>query len=232
MRVVRSISERDPRVAVPLYTLAEAARYLDMPKSTFHTWVKPPDKGPPLITAFPKRGHLPVVPFIGFAEAFAIKAAVDAGVPNWRIRPAIAKIRERAGGIEHALASRVIYTDGSELLSEVLEDEDFEWLQGQQNYSLEVIRTDQRTFRAAVESKLRLITFGADDFADRIQLPQFQTPVVVDPGIASGKPLVESGIAPRVKDLLDRVQAGDDPAAVARDFEVSLPQLQEVVGRA
>lgn len=214
------LSRHDLRLAVPLYTLGEAARYLDVPASTLHAWARPTDAAP-LITVLPKHGHFPSLPFIGFAEAFVIKAAVDAGVPPVRIRPGIKKIKERAGGIEHALASRVVYTDGAELLLETIDDED-----------LEVARTDQRTFRKAVESKLQLITFGEDGdvFAERIRLPRYERAhVVVDPRFASGKPIVEEGLAPRVKDLVDRVLGGDDPRLVARDFKIPLTHVQEIL---
>jgi uncharacterized protein (DUF433 family) len=217
------LTRHDLRVAVPLYTLGEAARYLDLPPSTLHDWARPKD-APPLITVLPKHGHFPSLPFIGFAEAFVIKAAVDAGVPPVRIRPGIEKIKEKAGGIEHALASRVVYTDGAELLLDTIDDED-----------LDVARTDQRTFRKAVESKLRLITFGTDGdtFAERIRLPRYaHVHVVVDPRFASGKPIVEEGLAPRVKDLVDRVRGGDDPQAVARDFKIPLTHVEEIVRNA
>jgi uncharacterized protein (DUF433 family) len=213
------LSRHDVRAFVPLYTLAEAASYLDVPSSTLYTWARPTD-APPLITALPKRGHFATLPFIGFAEAFVIKTAIDAGVPNHRIRPGIEKIKARAGGLEHALASRIVYTDGAELLLEAVEEDD----------DLDVPRTDQRTFREAVENSLKLITFG-DDYAERIRLPKYKNAkVVVDPHVASGKPLLESGFGARVKDLVDRVSAGDDPASVARDFKVPLPQLKAILG--
>ena len=211
------LTRHDIRVSVPLYTLAEAARYLDVAPSTLHGWARP-QGSVPWITVLPPHGHAAALPFVGFAEAFVIKAALDAGVPNHRIRPGIERIKERAGGMEHALASRVVYTDGAELLLEVVDDED-----------LDVARTNQRAFRKTVDSALKLITFGGD-YAERIQLPKFQQArVVVDPWVASGKPVVDSGVGPRIKDVIDRVHGGDDPATVAREFKISVPEIEAVI---
>jgi uncharacterized protein (DUF433 family) len=216
---MRPLSERDPRVARPLYTIAEAARYLDVPTSTLHYWARPPE-APPLITIFPVHGHMATIPFIGFAEAFVIKAALDAGVPRSRIRPSVEKIKARAGGVAHALASRIVYTDGAELLLEEMEDDD-----------LVVSRNEQRQFREAVRSQLKLIEYGNSGYAERIRLPRYKRAhVIVDPHIAAGKPLVEAGVGVRIKDLIDRVHAGDTRSHVARDFGVPLKQIEEIVG--
>ena len=71
------------RFDVPLYTLAEAARALDVPSSTFATWAKgyerrPPGRrivrGAPIVTAFEAPAGYPSVPFIGLAEGMVLAA--------------------------------------------------------------------------------------------------------------------------------------------------------------
>jgi hypothetical protein len=54
------------------------------------------------------------MPFIGLAEAYALAAFRHAGVPMQRIRPAI-DVLARELGVEYALASRRLYTDGAEV---------------------------------------------------------------------------------------------------------------------
>jgi len=162
------------------------------------------------------------MPFIGFAEAFVVKAARDAGVPNHRIRPGVVAIKRRAGGIPHALVSHLVYTDGAALLLAELDDGD-----------LDEAHTDQRQFRKAVESQLKLISWADDGFASRLRLPQFEkAQVVVDPGVASGHPLLRRGAGVRVKDLVDSVRAGDSAHDVARGFGVPVKEVHEILREA
>jgi uncharacterized protein (DUF433 family) len=160
------------------------------------------------------------VPFIGLAEGFVIVAAKDAGVPDHRIRPGVEAVKDEAGGLEHALASRLVWTDGAEILLDKMDDDD-----------LDVARTDQRTFRKAIESRLKLIEYdGTHEYARRLRLPDFKAEVTVDPRVAGGRPLLRRGVGVRVKDLRDRVAAGDSMRSVARDFGVPLGELKEIVG--
>jgi uncharacterized protein (DUF433 family) len=218
---LRPLASSDPRLAWPLYTVSEAARYLKLSTSTVHSWAYPSSHAEALVTTVRGRGWASV-PFIGFAEAFVIKAAKTAGVPDHRIRPGVDAIKERAGGIPHALASRLVWTDGAELLFAAVEDDD-----------LEVADTSQRQFRRVVEDQLKLIAWADDGFAARLRLPQFpHASVTVDPKVASGRPLLQRGAGVRIKDLIDSVRAGDSPSDVARGFGVPLEEVQEVIGNA
>lgn len=55
------------------------------------------------------------MPFVGLAEGVVLAAIRRQGVLLRRIRPSIDALRAELG-IEHALASRKLYTDGAELL--------------------------------------------------------------------------------------------------------------------
>lgn len=83
------------RFSAPLYTVAEAARYLDVPASTLATWAKGyrrrstgrgPVTGAPVLTTVPAHGRGPVIPFVGLAEGLVLTAMRSAGVPLQRIR--------------------------------------------------------------------------------------------------------------------------------------------------
>jgi hypothetical protein len=63
-----------------------------------------------------------VVPFVGLAEGMMLAAIRQAGVPLQRIRPALVRLSEELG-IEHALASRALYTDGAEVLYDFAESQ-------------------------------------------------------------------------------------------------------------
>ncbi len=123
-------SEPEARFEVPLYRMAEAAKYLGVPTATFVTWAKgyvrqPPDrpvvKAQPIVTALPSRGrNYPTIPFIGLAEGMVLAALRSKGVPLQRIRPAVAVLAQTIG-LGHALASKALYTDGAEVLYDYAE---------------------------------------------------------------------------------------------------------------
>jgi uncharacterized protein (DUF433 family) len=202
-----------------MFTFRDASFYLDVPASTLHNWAKPAGEAlPPLITTL---DTWPSFPFIGFAEAFVIKTALLARVPRRRVRPGVEAIKERAGNIQHALASRLVWTDGAEILWGIAGDD------------LEVARTNQKQFRETVREQLQAISYGDDGFAEYIRLPKYgSVPVTVDPFVAGGLPLIRSGIGIRVEDVLHRVQAGDTPEDVARSFRIPLEAVKEVIGKA
>jgi uncharacterized protein (DUF433 family) len=218
-----TIGEGDLRVARAVFTLREAATYLGLPNSTLHSWVRPGGAAKPIITCFPAHGREATVPFIGFAEAYVLSAFRRAGVPMQRIRPAV-EVLSSGIGVEHALASKRLYTDGAEVLYDYAASEHDEELRG-----LTVIRTGQRQFAEIVRAYLKRITYGEDGWASRVRLPAYRhADVVVDPRRAFGMPLVVHGGA-RVEDLVDRFVAGDTLADIAEDFGVPEPEVEDVV---
>lgn len=217
------IGADDPRIARAVFTLRETAGYLGLPTSTLHSWVRPGGGVEPLVTCFPAHGREATVPFIGFAEAYVLSAFRRAGVPMQRIRPAVEAL-SRGIGVEHALASKRLYTDGAEVLYDFADGVQDDELRG-----LTVVRTGQRQFAEVVRDYLRRITYGGDGWASRLRLPTYErAEVVVDPRRAFGLPLVVHGGA-RVEDLVDRFLAGDTLADIAEDFGVPEPEVEDVV---
>lgn len=213
----------DPRVARAIFTLRETAGYLDVPKSNIQRWARPPDAKHPLITCFPRHGREATVPFIGFAEAFVLSSFRRAGVPLQRIRPAV-EVLAKGIGVEHALASQRMYTDGAEVLF------DYANKHGEREVmDLVVVRTQQRQFVGVVKDYLKRIHYAGDGWADSVRLPAYgDAEVVVDPKVAFGLPLVIRGGA-RVEDLVDRFQAGDSVADIAADFSVPSNEVEAVI---
>ncbi len=217
----RPLGRDDPRVSVPLFTLRESAAYLQTPVSTLHAWAHPKD-GDPLVTVFPRAGRAATVPFVGFAEAFVLGALRKAGVPMQRIRPAVAKLNAEIG-LEHALASQRVYTDGAELIF------DYAAAHSDDEALLTVVRTGQQHFAQIIREYLRPITYGDDGWAERLRLPAYaRAEVTVDPRQAFGQPLIVHGGA-RVEDLVDRFQAGDGFAEIAGDFGVPAEEVEDVI---
>lgn len=213
----------DPRIAHAIFTLRETAAYLDMPKSTVQWWARPPKGRGSLITCFPSQGREATVPFIGFAEAFVLTSFRRAGVPMQRIRPAV-EVLTKEIGVEHALASKRLYTDGAEVLF------DYANRRGEAKVAdLVVLRTKQHQFTEVVSDYLQRIEYGGDGWADRVRLPAYShAEVIVDPRVAFGLPMVVNGGA-RVEDLVDRFRAGDSVGDIAVDFNVPPGEVEDVI---
>lgn len=185
-----------------------------------HTWAHPKD-GAPLVTVFDSDGRRATVPFVGFAEAYVLAALRSAGVPMQRIRPAVAKLSAEIG-LDHALASQRVYTDGAELI--------FDYAANSGDAALlTVVRTGQQHFAQVIRSYLQRITYGDDGWAKRLRLPAYaRAEVTVDPRQAFGQPLVVHGGA-RVEDLVDRFRAGDGFSEIATDFDVPAEEVEDVI---
>ena len=142
-----------------------------------------------------------------------------------RIRPALAHL-QREIGVDHALASRRLYTDGAELLFDYGET-------GTERDDLVshlvVVRSGQRVFVDLVDDYLRRIDYGPDGYASLIHVPAYShAQVVADPTRSFGAPIFERG-GTRVEDVLQRFWAGESLDELVRDFGVPADQLEDVL---
>ena len=226
---------RDLRFDVPLYTTAEAARAVGLSPSTLSTWARgyerrpagrPPVSGAPVITALPAEKGQPSIPFVGLSEALVLAAVRKAGVPLQRIRPALEELAKELG-VEHALASRRLYTDGAELLFDYAETSDEPDAPAARE--LVIVRKQQYVFAPVVERYLKLITYGSDGYPELVRLPVYpHAEVIVDPRRSFGQPIFARGGA-RVADALDRFLAGESLQDVAQEFGVPVSEVEDVV---
>ena len=225
------------RFDVPLYAVADAARIVDVPYSTLASWAKgyvrrPPGRRP--VIGAPVIGALvadqpgePTIPFVGLVEALVLAAVRRCGVPMQRIRPALEALQSEIG-VEHALASRALYTDGAELLYDYGEsrrgtDE------GDRALDLVVVRSGQRVFVEVIRSYLRQITYGDDGYASVISVPAYElAEVVADPSRSFGAPIFEQSGA-RIDDVLERFWSGETLEDAAEEFGVPVGEFEDVV---
>lgn len=224
-------TERSIRFDVPLYSVSDAARHIDVPRSTFDNWVqgysnRPRGRaqvtGAPVITLIPSTSG-PSVPFVGLAEGFVLAAFREAGVPLQRIRPAIARLQVELG-IPHVLASKSLYTDGAEILYDYAESSG-DTPEGKSARDLVVVRNHQRVFQDVVDAYLRRIDFADDGWAYTIHLPQYRTAdVVVDPERSFGIPIFARGAA-RVEVVLGRFTAGESIDSLSEEFGIPPTEL-------
>lgn len=222
----------DPRVSRGLFTLAEAAGWLDVPRTTFRNWAlgyqRRSAEGPavgarPIVLTVPSRRGEPGIPFLGMAEGLVLNAFRRAGVPLQRIRPALERLDQEMG-LEHALASDRLFTDGVEVL--------FDYgarLQPASIRELVTVRSGQRVFAPVVRDYLRRITYADDHWASQVELPGYQhARVVVSLDVARGRPVLQPTRVP-VEDVVDRWIAGDSITDLASGFGLETREVEDVV---
>ncbi|CAA9511564.1 MAG: hypothetical protein AVDCRST_MAG45-1941 [uncultured Solirubrobacterales bacterium] len=125
-------------------------------------------------------------------------------------------------GVEHALASHRLYTDGAEVLYDYGTQ-----AVGDELVDLVVVGTQQHQFSNLVKDYLERIQYGADGWASAVRLPPYQhAEVTIDPEAAFGLPVLRGA---RVEDLVDRFQSGDSITEIAEDFEVPTAELEDVI---
>jgi uncharacterized protein (DUF433 family) len=229
---IATLPADDPRVSRRLFTVAEAAAWLTVPRSTFHGWVhgyehRPRGRravvGSPVVLALEAPRGQPAVPFLGVVEGLVLNAFRRAGVPLQRIRPALDRLDEELG-LRHALASDRLTIDGAEVLYDygaVLDPEGIG--------ELVTVRSGQRVFAPMVGEYLRRIRYSGDHWAERVELPGYAVArVVVDVGVAHGRPVLEPAQIP-VEDILHRWIAGDSLAELEEDFGLGGTELEDVI---
>ncbi|WP_298862708.1 DUF433 domain-containing protein [uncultured Microbacterium sp.] len=207
----------------PIYSLNEAAQIIRAPASSFARWAhghrfRQRSEGKwgwsePILTGV-GNGRGFTVPFDALAEGYVVEAFRRAGLPMARIRPAVQILRDELG-LEHALLSDRLKTDGAEILFE------------NGDRDLVVVRNHQGVFRDVVEQYLQTITYS-NGLVQSVQLPTYEgAAVVVDPLRNSGQPTIAK-LGVRVEDVVSRVRAGESMMEVGDDFGLSDAEMRSL----
>lgn len=227
-----ALTDRDRRFETPLYTVAEAAQVIGVASSTLATWTKgykrqraerPTAVGEAVVTAFPATGKQPSIPFIGLAEALVLAAVRRSGVPMRRVRVALAAL-ELEMGIDHALASSRLSTDGAEVLSDFGTSERVDPSLVEQ---LVVVRNGKRVFVEVVADYLQRIEYGTDGYAALIHVPGYRD-VVCDPHRSFGRPIFSLG-GVRVDEVLSRFQTVESIDELTAEFGVTVGDVEDAL---
>ncbi|MBP2323035.1 uncharacterized protein (DUF433 family) [Kibdelosporangium banguiense] len=225
------------RFSTALYTVPEAARYLDVPPSTLKSWAhgyrnrpagRPEVVGAPIVTAL-SRDHIrqPVIPFIGLAEGAILSAIRRSGVPMQRIRPALEQLGNQFD-LSHALANRRLYTDGAEVLFDYAEGTDDPGLVRAAR-ELVVVRNGQRVFNEVVDAYLQRLEFDSEGYVRLMRLPAYAVAdVVVDPARGFGQPIFAHG-GVRLEDALGLFRAVEPLDVVADEYGIPRDHLEDAV---
>ena len=162
------------------------------------------------------------MPFIGLVEATVVQAFRRTGLSMQRIRQALTVLAEQ-GELEHALASRHLFSDGADVLYAYAARE-----RDRQLRLLTVVNSGQRVFHEIIQNYLTRITFRGT-WAGALILPVTERPLLrVAPDIAAGDPLFINGGAP-LSAVRQRVASGEGLDSVAADFAVPADDVAEAL---
>lgn len=205
---------------VPVMTVPEAARQLGIPVTTLRHWLDGHSIGgtfyPPVLRVAP--ATTADITWGEMVEADYLRSYRAKGVSLQRLRPFVQTCRERFG-LRYPLAHLRPFTDGIKLLLELQREAEltdqlrivYQLHDGQ-------LELDHRT-----ESWLQRVDRGADhDAAQRLHPEGPGSPVVHDPGIASGAASVR-GV--RTEIVREQYEVGEDTRDIAETFGLSIPEV-------
>ncbi len=202
-----------------LYTIAEAAHLLRLPRSTLRWWLEGRDPRPPVIRAEPTGSSN--VTWGEFVEAGFLREYRKLDVSLQHLRPVIEGLRHEFG-VPYPLAHFRLFVGSGQRL--VLETQKSAKLPSELSIVFEVVG-GQLLLSSAAESFMSKVDFfpGDDDWVQRIHPVGRQSQVVIDPDFSFGAPTIR-GI--RTEALAELVEAGEPTQLVAEDYSLPLPELK------
>lgn len=212
---------RDPR-EMPAYGVADAARFIDVPPATLRSWVASRPRSAqtgtapvePLIVPADAAGRR--LSFYNLVEAHVLRALrTRHDVPMKHVRPAIT-YAERELGIQRLLLSQEMQTAGGEIFLEHF------------GHLVNLSRAGQLAIRELLAAQLERVERDSRAIPIRLYpVPRGEKDarsVVIDPAVSFGRPTV-AGSAIRTSVLVQRIDAGEDVAALADDYGLSQAQV-------
>lgn len=207
----------DPRFREGLLNLADAGRYLHVPRQTFHRWARGYERGKPLLHVLdPSTVRLPVT-FIALAEAHVLDALREAGVRPQKIRPALAALQKEFGR-DYVLVAQELATDGIDVL--------WDFAKSRAGTGLIAADTGQHVIREIVEDQMSYIAWDSEGFPTELTLRDWlPAKVIVNVHRSFGQPMF-AGTRARVADVAAMTKAGEDAETVADEFGIAVSDVR------
>jgi uncharacterized protein (DUF433 family) len=208
---------------LPLYSLAEVAYFLGIPKPTLHRWTRhgynrKAELIEPLIVPVDREGAL--FSFYNLTEAHILSVITRVHkVKLPRVRNALKELRALAiSNPKHPLLSKEFYTDGRDLFVKTLE--------GRRKQTINLSQFGQLGLREILDSYLERIE--RDAAFNPTKLYPVRSPgkvVSIIPAVSSGRPIIDSLGIP-VASIWNRRQAGDSVELIADDYEIPESEIE------
>jgi len=219
--------EQDPR-ELPAYTVAEAARFVDVPAATLRSWFAgrtyPRTDGvgsfePVLAPADTRTVRLS---FRNLVEAHVLRALrTRHGIRLKTVRDALKMAEEKLGIPDLLYRNKSLLVGGQNLFLE------------RYGELLQLDVSEQIAMRRVLEVFLSRVDWDSRDLPIRLYpfLPRTDTSqrsIVIDPQVAFGRPiLVGSGVSTSA--LVQRIDAGEAIDAVARDYDIAPHDVETAI---
>lgn len=212
----------------PAYSVAEAARYLKLAPATLSSWfagrpypkVTGVEHSPALIR--PASSPPPILSFWNLIEAHVLRSLrADHGVRMDALRRAI-NYAQQSLNIERLLLSQQLRTDAGKLLLE------------RYGELIELSASGQIAMRRLLKEHLDRVEWDKWKFPVRLypvtssEMMAAGRPISIDPHIAFGRPvLAQRGVTTGA--IVERIDAGETPADLAADYDLSIGEIEEAV---
>ncbi|MDR3725970.1 MAG: DUF433 domain-containing protein [Terracidiphilus sp.] len=209
---------------LPVYSLAEAAAFLDIPNSTLRWWVVGGVSGPsrhwnaPLIER--PVGSSDLISFNNLAELHILSVTTKQHKLKLKaIRDAVEHVKSQFPSA-HPLLSEAFFTDGKDLFIKTIQQTINVTKQGQlalkpilDLYLERIVRDDQ-----FMPVKIYPLTRGQ----------QSEKVVSIIPTVSSGRPVID-GYGVPVSSIWGRFRGGDSPDLLAEDYEIPLDRIKGAI---
>lgn len=204
---------------LPLYSLAEVAYFLGIPKPTLHRWTrhgfnKKLELIEPLIVPADREAAL--LSFYNLNEAHILSVTTRVHkVKLRRIRDAMKELRRQAlSNQRHPLLSREFYTDGRDLFVKSLRN------------TVNLSQFGQLGLKEILDSYLERIERDASFNPTKLYpIRQRGKVVSIIPTVSSGRPIIDSFGIP-VAAIWNRHNAGDSVENLADDYDIPESQIE------
>lgn len=216
----RTFALNDPRLEdpreVPMYSFAEAALFVGVPRSTLRYWTKDTRYAPAPIQAADQSGRLS---FANLLEAHILLSTTKRNdIPLRRIRMALETLRKQFPMSQHPLLERDLHRAPGcrDLFIRAVEGEEI----------INASRGGQAAFKPILERHLKRIEW---DSGGPVRLfPMWSNRIVIDLNVSGAQPVVK-GTGVMVSMLARRYRAGDSIAELTRDYKLKAADVKEAI---
>lgn len=213
---------------MPLYSAAEAARFLHLPVSTVRAWAfgqgyrvrnERRQFAPVISTADRKHRRLSFLNLVELLVLAAIRRKHNVPLPQ--VRRAVDYLRRKFPS-PHPLADHQFQTDGMDLFVEKFGE------------LINLSREGQLAVKALIQQYLQLVERDASGVPFKLHLPRSTEPaqpvasVVIDPRFGFGRPVLD-GRGIRTEVIVERFQAGESIASLAEDYGLSVDTVEDIL---